>query len=250
MNPAAAYLSLAVSFVLARFTWRWVSRHLFLCGYALTHSRKGAMALHSLIILPGTVLHESSHWLACKLLGVRTLGISFFPSLELQENGIQGWVMSDGHQVGFVRQALVGAAPLLTGSLALLFIGDRLLGISELLSAAGATDWTAIRQLFAASLQVPLFGLWFYLAFAVANSMEPSPADRQAWPALLATLIALGVLLALIGLEEWLSWAFTTPLPRLALYLTLAFSIASAVNLLMMGVLALIELALRSLSRP
>ena len=245
MTPLAIYIWAVASFLLVRATWRWIAKHLLLCGYALTHNQKGAVLIHAVLILPGTILHELSHWLACKLLGVQTMGISIFPSLDAQVNGVRGWVKSNGYQVGAVRRSLIGAAPLFSGSLVLLLIGHVLFGIPDLVSATDNGDWAAVVSLVEASWQVPWFGWWFYLAFAVANSMVPSAADQESWPVVLTLTAGIALLLVLVGLHEWLAWVFLGPLSRLALYLALAFTLATAVNLIIMLALGLVELLLR-----
>ena len=245
MTPLAIYIWAVVSFLLVRATWRWIARHLLLCGYALTHNERWAVLIHAILILPGTILHELSHWVACKLLGVQTMGISIFPSLDDQVNGVRGWVKSNGYRVGALRRSLIGAAPLFSGSIVLLLIGHVLFGIPDLVSAADSGDLAAVLNLVEASRQVPWFGLWFYLAFAVANSMVPSAADQESWPVVLALTAGIALFLVLVGLQEWLAWAFLGPVSRLTLYLALAFTLATAVNLIIMLALGLVELLLR-----
>ena len=219
---------------------------MLLCGYALTHNQKGAVLIHAVLILPGTILHELSHWLACKLLGVQTMGISIFPFARMPRST----ACEAGSSRMDTRWARCGAVSsgrlrLLSGSLVLLLIGHVLFGIPELVSAADSGDLAAVVSLVQASWQVPWFGLWFYLAFAVANSMVPSAADQESWPVVLVLTAGIALLLVLVGLQEWLAWAFLGPVSRLTLYLALAFTLATAVNLVIMLALGLVELLLR-----
>jgi Zn-dependent protease len=61
---------------------RWLSRHLQGVGLLLFGNLEGATALHYIVLLPGVVLHEFSHWLAAKLVGVRTAGMSLVPRVQ------------------------------------------------------------------------------------------------------------------------------------------------------------------------
>jgi anaerobic C4-dicarboxylate transporter len=50
----------------------------------------------------------------------------------------------------------------------------------------------------------PDFWLWFYLIFAVSNTMLPSASDRRAWlPLILVMVILLGMVL-FIGIGPWI----------------------------------------------
>ena len=72
-------------------------------------------AIFALIFLPGVFLHELSHFLMAKLLGVPTGKFSLIP--QAQPNGKLRLGYVETASGGFVRDALIGAAPLVTGSL-------------------------------------------------------------------------------------------------------------------------------------
>jgi len=49
---------------------RWIHRHLRGVAYLLTGRQSWAVIIYALILFPGVLLHELSHWLAAQVLGV------------------------------------------------------------------------------------------------------------------------------------------------------------------------------------
>jgi hypothetical protein len=160
------------------------------------------IALFSLIFLPGVALHELSHFLAARLLRVSTGRISLIPT-PLPNGRLQlGYV--ETAPADFVRDALIGLAPLLTGSVAVTYIGLAHLRLDQVwLHLAQGQGWQAL----VASVtlhQAADFWLWFYLAFTISSTMLPSAPDRRAWlPLSLALALLLG-LAWLVGVGPWL----------------------------------------------
>src|SRR3972149_5364942 len=71
------------------------------------------IGLFSILFFPGVFLHELSHFLMAKLLGVRTGSFSIIPR-PLQNGRLQlGYVATA--KTDIVRDSLVGAAPLIAG---------------------------------------------------------------------------------------------------------------------------------------
>lgn len=75
----------------------------------------------SLIYLPGTVLHEASHYLAALILNLHPQEIQFFPVIEGKRVKL-GHVLYEKHPHDFIRSILVGIAPFLGGLLSLWMI--------------------------------------------------------------------------------------------------------------------------------
>lgn len=168
----------------------------------ITRNPKLAILLFSLVFLPGVFLHEISHYLTAKLLRVRTGRFSVFP----REKG-------DGKlQLGFVeiagtdpiRESVIGAAPLLAGSVFVAFAGISRLGMDSVwmaLTQQGLGE--GISELFALFRQ-PDVWLWLYLALAVSSTMFPSSSDRRPMTKLLIGLVLLLALIILFGAGVWL----------------------------------------------
>ena len=73
------------------------------------------MAIFSFIFLPGVFLHELSHFIMAKLLGVRTGRFSLLPQ-SLPDGRLQlGYVETTRSDI--VRDSLIGAAPLIVMAL-------------------------------------------------------------------------------------------------------------------------------------
>ena len=76
----------------------------------LTRDPRITMGIFSLIFLPGVFLHELSHFLMAKILGVRTGRFSLFPQ-SLPDGRLQlGYVETTRSDI--IRDSLIGAAPL------------------------------------------------------------------------------------------------------------------------------------------
>src|SRR5687768_15965813 len=108
-------LSLALALDLLLFTHQWAT-HLFIAALLrLTGHLRVGMTLYALFLLPGTVVHEFSHWLFATLLGVRASLPHLLPgSVDAQGRMVLGYVKIQ--RTDPLRHALIGVAPLLAGS--------------------------------------------------------------------------------------------------------------------------------------
>jgi hypothetical protein len=133
-------------------------------------SRHAGMWIYSLVALPGTALHELSHYGVALVLG----GSPSFPSL-LPQRTEKGWRL--GHvqfRAGHVRAMFVGLAPLLLAPLAW---------------------WWATTWLIHAAW--PPYALHAWIVAALVQACWPSRTDwKLAMPALL-------VLVPLAALAAW-----------------------------------------------
>jgi hypothetical protein len=187
-----------------------------------------ALALFSLLFFPGVLIHETSHFLMARLLGVRTAGFSLIPQ-PLPDGRLQlGYVETTS--TDFIRDALIGIAPLLAGSAFVAYVALVPLRISTFSMEDYSTWWNTL----AASHTRPDFWLWFYLLFAVSSTMLPSASDRRAWlPVVLFFLILLGLAL-IVGAGPWLIQNAAAPLKTVTLALAFVFSISAGVHLVLL----------------
>ncbi len=184
-------LALAVTLALLLLVERWIHRHLQGTMLLLTGDREIAVVLYALPLMPGILLHELSHSLVARLLGVRVGRVSVRP--RLADERIQlGFVPVEDSDV--VRASLIGLAPLLVGSAVILAIGYLSFGIGELQQALGDGSWTSLARHFVEMVKTPDVWLWTYLIFAISNTMLPSQSDRESWlPLALFMLLAMAL---------------------------------------------------------
>jgi hypothetical protein len=197
----------------------------------------GSRLLGYLLAMPGTVLHESAHYIACVLLrvpvgrqlrtrdGRRARVRLFFPTRDPATGAVT--LGSVPHaRTDPVRSALIAIAPLL-------LVPPLLLAIA--LAFAGTSDLAQLRHLLPhlASWKVALLA---YVAFSCGQAAFPSRGDHigilggLALTSVLAVVI--GLLLANGGRAE-----LTTALRDACLLLAVP-AIASVLSLLVLGTVA------------
>src|SRR6266849_3790828 len=138
MSLLTAWLWLVVSLLPLIVLERWVHRHLQGIWLLLVRDADLALILYSLLMLPGVLVHEASHWLAATLLGVRAGRVSVVPE-RLPDGTLRlGYVETE--HVDALREALIGAAPLLAGAAVIIFVGYSRLGVEPLGAALGRGD--------------------------------------------------------------------------------------------------------------
>ncbi|MCI0520344.1 MAG: hypothetical protein L0Z70_08825 [Chloroflexi bacterium] len=172
----------------------------------LTRRSEIAIALFSILFFPGVLLHEGSHYLMARLLGVRTGRFSLIPR-PLPDGRLQlGYVETAA--ADFLRDALIGAAPLFSGLLLVAYAGWARLGLPQAWEGLSAGGLAATA---ASVYQRPDFWLWFYLILTVSSTMLPSRSDRRAWlPMAIAFAALLGVSLW-AGAGPWMAQTLTAP---------------------------------------
>jgi hypothetical protein len=184
-----------------------------------------------MLFLPGVFLHELSHFVMAKILRVRTGKFSIFPQ-SLPDGRLQlGYVETAKSDV--IRDSLIGAAPLIVGTLFVAYVAIYHLQMRLLWDAFrnGQFDlfWLGVRAL----PQVPDFYLWFYLAFAVSSTMMPSESDRHAWLELLISIAVLFGLALVFGAGPWM---LSNVVPRLSTFLSavaVIFGLSGFVHILL-----------------
>ncbi len=212
----------------------------------LTRRKEVAIVLFSLVFFPGVLVHEGSHYLAAKLLGVRTGRFSLLPRPTRDGRLQMGSVETDRSDV--FRSALIGAAPLLVGGALVAYIGFTLLRLHELWPLVVAGNLSGLLNAVTALPRVPDFWLWFYLAFAISSTMLPSASDRQAWLPVALVVVGLVVLGLLAGLGVWLLNSLG-PLVNDGLRAAAAvFGLAALFHLILLPLAVLARQALSSLT--
>lgn len=205
----------------------------------LTRNPGVTMGIFSILFLPGVFLHELSHFLLAKILRVRTGKFSIFPQ-SLPDGRLQlGYVETARSDV--VRDSLIGAAPLIVGTLFVAYVAIYHLQMRVLWDVFRNGQfnlfWMGVRAL----PRVKDFYLWFYLAFAVSSTMMPSESDRHAW---LELLISIGVLIVIALIVGAGPWILANIAPRLSNFLSsvaVIFGLSAFVHIMLILPTALIH---------
>jgi hypothetical protein len=235
-------LWVAVSLLVLLLLQRWIHTHLHGVSLLATGRADWAVIVYAVILFPGVLLHEVSHWLAATLLGVRTGKMSLIPRRQKDGTLQLGYVeYYKSSKVGPIRESLIGAAPLITGTLAILLIGLRIFGVTELAAAVQTGDLDILAAALTELFATPFIFLWIYLIFAISNAMLPSRSDRKAWPAFLLIMGALVLFLYLIGLQDTLFQRLEQPVITVFGYLGIALSLSIGVDILFVLAIALLE---------
>lgn len=212
----------------------------------LTRDPRITMTIFSIIFLPGVFLHELSHFVMAKILRVRTGRFSLLPQ-SLPDGRLQlGFV--ETARADMVRDSLIGAAPLIVGTLFVAYVAIERFELRILWDVFRNGQfnlfWMGIRAL----PNVREFYLWFYLVFAVSSTMMPSESDRHAW---LALLVSIGVLFSITLLFGAGPWLLSNLAPRLSNFLgfvAVIFGLSNFVHILLILPTALVHKLLARLT--
>jgi hypothetical protein len=204
------------------FAQRWLHHEIQAIFLLITRNPRTTVILFSILFFPGVFIHEISHFLAAKLMLVRTGRLSVLPRLNPDGSLRLGYV--EAQQVDFIRNALIGFAPLVSGGLLIGYLGSHQLGFSPLLALIDQGNWGSFLQALRATISEPIFWLWFYIAFTVSSMMLPSTSDRRDWLPFIMLILALFGLALLAGAGPWLSDFFVAWIGKGFNGLALAFA--------------------------
>ena len=220
----SSFLWFLITLLLLVLVQRWVHRHLHGIAYLIAGQADMALMLYALPLLPGVALHELSHATMAALLGVKTANLTLIPQRQPDGHVRLGSVQVE--RVDVVRSSLIGLAPLLAGSIAIVLIVRFAFDVNTLGEAVQRGDIAGLLSSLGGLLRAPDAWLWLYLLFSIANAMMPSPSDRETWlPVILFSLLLLSLAVA-FGLNSaiegvgaivdqimrWLAAAFTITL--------------------------------------
>jgi len=133
----------------------------------------------------------------------------------------------------FLRDALIGIAPLITGGLFVAYAGMARLSLPSLWDNLSIEGQNTAVETIAQLSKLPDFWLWFYLIFAISSTMMPSPSDRRAWlPVVFVVTLLIGVGL-LAGAGPWMLQHLAEPLNTALRSVSVVFAISLAVHILL-----------------
>lgn len=213
------------------FLQRFLQREIQAIFLLITHQPEITMALFSLLFLPGVVLHELSHFLMAHLLGVRTGRFSLIPKKQSGGKLQLGYV--ETASTDFIRDAMIGAAPLIAGGIFIAFVGTSRLELNTLWENLIQGQSVSFRETLKSMLGQPDFWLWFYLTFTVSSTMMPSSSDRRAWLPLLLVTTIVTVLVLLLGAGPWILSKLGNAIKAALDTITLVFATTVLIHLIL-----------------
>jgi hypothetical protein len=175
-------------------------------------------------------------------LRVRTGRFSVLP--EVQPGGQLQLGFVETAKADFVRDALIGMAPLLSGGAVIAYLGISRLGLASLVSYITQAQWEQFWQALVQLPNQPDFWLWFYLAFTISSTMLPSASDRRAWLPVTLILVALAGIAILAGAGPWMLANLAPRVNQLLLTLATIFGISLVLHLILAVPISLLANAL------
>lgn len=246
MDAWSALFWFLASLVALAWLSRWATGLVQNLGLLLFGDERAASLLAFLVLFPGILLHELSHWGMAWLLGMRPRQLSLWPKRRGRRVEMGSVRMRSG---GPLRDSLAGMAPLLAGSLVLILVSYRVFDGAALQRAWDSGGFSAAWDAFWAAFGAPDAWLWAYFVFAISNAMIPSSSDRQPLLSLLLYALIVGLFFYLVG---WFPRLVIPPemtafLVRALRSLTTAFAFTIALDILIALPLFAVQVVLVSL---
>lgn len=176
---------------------RWISSHIQALGWLIAGHADGAVVALWVVLFPGILVHELSHWLMAKLLGLKVKLPDLYPKRRGKHIRLGSVTVSSG---GHLRDSIVGMAPFLFGSISVLVLGASVFDMTGLVAGITQTGLTGALQGLIRVLKVSDAWLWLYLTFAISNAMFPSPSDTEP---VRPVLMFSGLLICLALIAGW-----------------------------------------------
>ncbi len=222
---------MAIIFLLISLIFLYISGQVLLhqLTYLVHHaggSRRFLIVLWSIVFLPGTIIHELSHFFVAMMVGARTGKIEIFPEfLDSDDHG--GGVALGSVQtqkLNIIQGVLVGLAPFFAGLGLLVWLGSLIL-----LSYASEDYRVLIFQ--------------GYLFFTISNSFFPSRSDLVHVVPAVITVVIIATISWLVGVQVSFSVPKTVADIAQTIFLTLVAS--TLLNLFFSLLLSLLRKILR-----
>lgn len=201
-------LVLGIELVLLTLLSSFLTTNLFTLVHRVSRNQKFSLSVLTLLLFPGTVIHELSHLFVAEILGVPTGKLTLVPEGLENEAEIRAGSVAVA-KTDPIRRMLIGMAPVIVGMGA----------IAAISYMTNMIDMTYMMK-----------AIQYYLLFAVSNSMFSSREDLKGVFPVVATL---GILLAagfLVGFRFSLTGQAEILVLRVLQSLTKSLGLVLAVN--------------------
>lgn len=214
-----SFLYVILSFLALLLTKKKMTLELNHLIHRLGGSQHSSIIIWSIIYLPGTIVHEVSHFLVAALTGARTGKIEIFPEyLEDESHVALGSVQTQ--KLNPIQGFLVGIAPFISGMALLIWLASLLQ-----VSFTDRNIWLMILE--------------GYFFFTIANSFIPSWSDiKQTLPFVIVSLL-IALLAWFFGFQIFLNsnsyiWTILGSLWK-------AIGLSSLLNLAIIGIIYILQ---------
>lgn len=205
-----------------------ISLNLYKFFYILSANKKFSLVSLAFIFLPGTIIHELSHFLLCSLLRVKTGALSVFPKIGEDGEVKAGSLMME--KTDPFRHTLIGLAPIIIGLTLIYLIGKYLLPSFNI-------------YLFNPNLKsfFFLFAI-FYLLFTVSSTMFSSRKDLESAVYTLPVIFLFFLSLQTIGVRIFFEEKLIRVIEKFLYDLNIYLVVSLVINLIIHFILHLIFL--------
>ncbi len=199
---------------------------LFRLLYRISHHKHFSLSVLTVLLFPGTIIHELSHLFVAEILGVRTGKLTLIPEGLDEREELEGGEIRAGSvavaKTDPFRRSAIGVAPVVAG------IGV-LTALSYLLQTNNTNAITIII---------------YYIMFAVSNSMFSSREDMKGVVPLLLTLALFAAAAYAAGLRIGLTGQALVVAGNIVSSLVSSLGMVLAVNGVILIALKLLSLAI------
>lgn len=165
-----------------------ISTSIYSIFFILTKNRGVAISVLLFLFLPGTIIHELSHFLIATLVRVPTGELTVIPQLDKETGEVKAGRLEIA-QTDLVRHTMIGLAPMVIGSTLIYTVGRFFL--------PNPSQLTTISPL--------LLFVVCYLFFVISNTMFSSKKDLESAAVAIPLVFLIFSALYLAGIRLFLS---------------------------------------------
>lgn len=205
------------------FLSRQIQKKIYTLFLLITRNKKASVAFLATILLPGTIIHELSHFFIATILRIPTGKISLTPTVEEDGEVHAGKLTLDDTDP--FRMSIVGISPILIGLFLIYLIGQFFINSNS--------QQLTINNLF----NLPPFLLFviYYLLFVISITMFSSKKDLEKLVIAGPIIILIIISLYLVGFRFNLTKELFTKLDSIVFQIDSYMVITIMIDLLVLG---------------